>query len=121
MNTVLWVLQVLLAAAFLAAGANHFQYERARARMAWVAAVSPRLLRFIAIGELLGAAGVILPAVTGVLTWLTPLAAAALGLVMLLAVGFHASRREYPNIAFNLILFLLAAGVAYGRLAVVPL
>jgi hypothetical protein len=77
-------------------------------------------LRFIAIGELLGAAGVILPAVTGVLTWLTPLAASSLGVVMLLAVGFHASRREYPNIAFNLILFLLAAGVAYGRLAVVP-
>jgi hypothetical protein len=88
--------------------------------MAWVGVVSPRQLRFIAIGEQLGAAGVILPAVTGVLTWLTPLAAAALGVVMHLAVGFHASRREYPNIAFNLILFLLAAGVAYGRLAVVP-
>ncbi|MGH2605360.1 MAG: DoxX family protein [Anaerolineales bacterium] len=118
MNTALWVLQGLLAAAFLAAGVNHFQYERARA---WVAAVSPRLLRFIAICELLGAAGVILPAVTGVLTWLTPLAAAALGVVMLLALGFHASRREYPNIAFNLILLLLAAGVAYGRLVAVPL
>lgn len=121
MNTVVWVVQGLLAAAFLAAGVNHFQYQRARARMAWVAAVSPRLLRFIAICELLGAAGVILPAITGVLTWLTPLAAAALGIVMLLAVAFHASRREYPNIAFNLILLLLATAVAYGRLIVVPL
>ncbi len=121
MNTTIWVLQALLAAAFLGAGVNHLQYERARARMAWVTAVSPRLLWLIAICELLGAAGVILAAVTGVLAWLTPLAAAALGVVMLVAIGFHASRREYPNIVFNLILFLLAAGVAYGRLAVVPL
>ena len=93
----MWVLQGLLAAAFLGAGLNHLNYERARARMPWVAAVSPQLLKLIAICELLGAAGVILPAVTGVLTWLTPLAAAALGIVMLLAVGFHASRREAPR------------------------
>lgn len=121
MNTTLWVLQALLAAVFLGAGLSHIQYERARARMAWVAAVSPRLLKFVAICELLGAAGVILPAVTGVLPWLTPVAAAALAVVMLLAIGFHASRREVPNIAFNFVLFLLAAGVAYGRLALVPL
>ena len=41
----------------------------------WVAAVPRSLLTIIAICEILGGIGVILPAVTGILPWLTPLAA----------------------------------------------
>ncbi len=63
----------------------------------------------------------ILPTLTGILPWLTPLAASGLALIMLLAAGFHLVRREYPNIVFNLVLFALAAFVAYGRFVVVPL
>jgi hypothetical protein len=40
---------------------------------------------------------------------------------MLLASGFHFMRREYSAVAFNLVLFALAAFVAYGRFAIVPL
>lgn len=63
----------------------------------------------------------ILPDATGILPWLTPLAAALLALMMLLAAGFHLVRREYPNIVLNLILLALAAFVAYGRFVIVPL
>jgi VIT1/CCC1 family predicted Fe2+/Mn2+ transporter len=72
------------------------------------------------VSELLGGLGLLLPALTGTLPWLTPLAAAGLALIMLLAMGFHATRREAPAIVFNSILLVLAAFVAYGRFVVLP-
>ena len=122
MNIVLWILQVLLALAFLMAGTTKaFAYERAKTQMKWVAAVPRGLVTFIGMAELLGAIGLILPALTGILPWLTSLAAAGLVTVMALAIGFHATRREYPTIPANAVLGVLAAFVAYGRLMLVPL
>lgn len=122
MNIALWILQVLLGGLFLMAGVmKAFQYDRAKATLPWVKEVSRNLVTFIGVSELLGGLGLVLPALTGILTWLTPLAAAALALVMLLAAGFHASRREFPAIGFNLVLLLLAAFVAYGRFVLLPL
>jgi hypothetical protein len=89
--------------------------------MEWLSAVPPVLMTFIGSAEILGALGLILPAATGILPWLTPLAAAALALVMLLAASFHATRREYPNLTGNLVLLLVAAFVAYGRWVLAPL
>jgi hypothetical protein len=40
--------------------------------------------------------------------------------MMLLAVGFHVACRETPNIVVGLILFALAAFVAYGRWVIAP-
>jgi hypothetical protein len=87
----------------------------------WVGDIPHSLRIFIAICEVLGGIGVLLPALTGILPWLTPLAGALLGLVMLLAAGFHLIRREYPNLVLKLVLFVLAAAVAYGRYVLVPL
>ena len=78
------------------------------------------LLTFIALCAFLGGVGIILPAATGILTWITPVAAALLALMMLLAVGFHLACRETPNIIPGLILFALAAFVAYGRWVLAP-
>lgn len=124
MNIVLWIVQVLLGLAFLGAGYSHgFRAEQMKSQQGgqWVAAVPRGLLTFIALCEFLGGVGVILPAVTGILPWLTPLAAALLAVMMLLAAGFHLMRREYPNTVFNLVLLALAAFVAYVRFVVVPL
>ncbi len=122
MTVALWVVQVLLAAVFLPAGVLHgFQYERARAQLKWPAAVPRGVMAFIGVSEILGAVGLILPAVARNLPWLTPLAALGLAIIMVLAIGFHITRREYPNSAFNAVLLVLAAFVAYGRFAVAPL
>jgi hypothetical protein len=124
MNTVLWIVQALVGLAFVALGPNHaFRYDQMKSRpqMQWVAAVPRGLMAFIGICGILGGIGIILPALTGILPWLTPLAGALLALLMLLAAGFHLMRREYPNIVFNLILLALAAFVAYGRFVLVPL
>jgi len=77
-------------------------------------------VKTIGVLEILGAIGLILPALTGVLPWLTPLAALLLGVVMVLAIGFHIIRREAPNTIFNAVLALLAFAVAYGRFVVSP-
>ncbi len=124
MNTGLWIVQVLLGLAFLGAAYNHgFRAEQMKSQRGgqWVAAIPRALLTFIAICEFLGAIGLILPALTGILPWLTPLAGALLALLMLFAAGFHLMRREYPNIVFNLVLLAPAAFVAYGRFVIAPL
>lgn len=116
MNIALWVVQALLALAFLMAGSmKAFQYEKAKATMAWVKDVSKGLVSFIGLAEILGALGLVLPAVLGLPAILTPLAAAGLVLTMLLAAGFHLKRGENQAIVANLVLGALAAFVAYGR------
>ena len=120
MNIILWILQILLGLVFIAAGYNHgFNIKKARTQMVWMNAVSDNLLVFIGASEILGGVGLILPAVTRILPVLTAWAATGLAVVMVLAAVFHLTRREYQNIIFNLILFALAAFVAYGRFVLV--
>ena len=122
MNTVLWILQVLLGLAFVAAGVNHgFRQEQAKKQMVWMQDVSSGLLTFIGIAEILGGVGLVLPALTNILSVLTPLAAAGLTLIMILAAIFHFRRGENAAIIVNLILGALAAFVAYGRFVLVPM
>ena len=124
MNIVFWIAQILLALGFLMAGANHMlRYDQIKTQngMAWVNAMPRPLLTFIGACEILGALGVILPALTGIWPWLTPLAALGLVIVMALAVAFHVRRgNETTNIGVNLALLALAAFVAVGRGIVMP-
>ena len=122
MNIALWIVQAVVALMFLSVGVvKVFRQEQARARTKWMADVSRNLLTFIGICEILGAVGVILPALTGILPWLTPLAASGLALMMVLAMGFHARRGEYREMASVFVISLLAAFVAYGRWVLNPL
>ena len=123
-NIPLWILQVVLALAFLGAGVSHsVVYERSSAnpRMVWMTALPTNFVRTIGIVTLAGAIGLILPAVSGVAPWLTPLAAVMLTILMACAIVFHFTRREFPHIAFNAILGVLAGAIAYGRFVLSPL
>lgn len=122
MNIALWIVQVALAAMFVLAGMmKAFQYERARATLPWVKDVPRGLVTFIGVCELLGGLGLVLPGLTSILPWLTPLAATGLALIMLLAMIFHIRRGEGQAVLFNLVLLVLTVFVAYGRFAVAPL
>ena len=79
------------------------------------------LVRFIGISELLGAVGLILPALTKIKPLLTPLAALGLLTIMILAMGFHVSRGEAGTLPFNIVLGGLAAFVAWGRTSKAPI
>jgi uncharacterized membrane protein YphA (DoxX/SURF4 family) len=117
MGIALWVVQVLLAVAFLGAGALKLSQskEKLAKNMAWVEDFSPETVRLIGTLEVLGAIGVVLPTLTGILPWLTPLAALGLVLTMVGAIFTHLRRGEYPAIAGPVVLLVLAAFVAYGR------
>jgi len=123
LETALWVVQVLVALIFAFHGYRltlRLEQMRARPRSAWTRAVSGQLLRAIGILEVLAAVGLILPMLTGVLPWLTVLAAACVIVLMVLAIVFHLRRGEWPNIALNLIFLVLAAFIAYGRWVIAP-
>ena len=123
MNTILWIVQTLLALVFVAAGFSKLTLSKEKmvARMGWAQDFSPNALKAIGLAEVLGAVGLILPALTGILPWLTPLAAIGLVLIMIGAAFTHFRRGEYPSIIANLVLLALAAFVAYGRFVLVPL
>ncbi len=95
--------------------------ETIKKNMAFANVVPAALVRFIGGAELLGAIGLIVPAVTGIQSWLTVAAAGGLVLVMLLAAIYHASRREYSHIGVNVVLLLLAAFILVGRWVLAPL
>jgi len=122
MGIALWVVQVLVAVAFLGAGATKLSQpkEKLLKNMAWVEDFSQRTVRLIGALEVLGAIGVVVPALTGVLPWLTPLAALGLVLLMIGAALTHLRRTEYGYIAMNAVLLVLAAFVVYGRYFVLP-
>jgi uncharacterized membrane protein YphA (DoxX/SURF4 family) len=123
MNIVLWVVQILLALVFAMAGIMKVSqpFEKLAQNMEWVKNVGLRGVRLIGILEILGAIGLILPAVTGILPWLTPVAAIGLALTMIGAMITHGRRGEFPNMGFNLVLLLLAVFIVYGRFIAVPL
>jgi uncharacterized membrane protein YphA (DoxX/SURF4 family) len=117
MNIILWILQGLLAAVFLMAGAMKLLQpkERLAARMAWVNDFSPTQLKGIGTLEVLGAVGVTAPWALRILTFFTPLAALGLVLLMIGAAVTHIRRSEPLMLAGNVVLLVLAGVVATGR------
>jgi uncharacterized membrane protein YphA (DoxX/SURF4 family) len=113
---------VLVAAAFLVSGATKLSQpkEKLVKNMAWVEDFSQQTVRLIGAVEVLGAIGIVVPALTGILPWLTPLAALGLVLTMIGAALTHLRRTEYGSIAMNAVLLVLAAFVVYGRFFVLP-
>ncbi|MGB8343513.1 MAG: DoxX family protein [Ktedonobacteraceae bacterium] len=123
MNIALWIVQALLALVFVAAGLRKATQpiDRLAVSMKWAKDFSPWIVRVIGALEILGGIGVILPAVTGILPWLTPVAAIGLVLTMVGAMILHMRRGEVSHIGLNVILLLLALFVVYGRFVAVPL
>jgi len=119
MNNALWTVQVLLAAIYGMVGFREvFQTEKLREQMAWAKEESPGFLRFVGISELLGATGMILPLLTGILPWLTPLAAIGFGFIQFLAIlTVHLPRNDYNILPLNVVLLVLSIFVVVGRWA----
>jgi uncharacterized membrane protein len=118
MNITLWILQGLLAVAFFMAGTMKLVQPKTKLaeRMGWVNDFTGTQLKLIGFVEVLGALGLILPMVTGILPWLTPLAAAGLAINQYVASTVHARRgNEQQMQHMNYVLALFAIVIAVGR------
>lgn len=118
MSIALWVAQVILALAFLGAGAMKLtksKEELAENGMGFVEDFSPGAVRGIGAVEVLGALGLLLPALTGILPVLTPIAAAGLVITMLVAAAVHIRRGEQSDVIKNVVLGAIAVFIAWGR------
>ncbi len=120
MNVVLWILQLLLAVAFLAHGVMML------APPPEIAAIMneqlPRWFQvFLGTAEVLAAVGLTLPGVTRILPWLVPAAAAGIVIVMVSATVLHVLRAEYSSAVITFVLLLMAATVIYGRMTRWPI
>ena len=120
MNTVLWILQALLAAAFFAHGWIML-FPPASLVEQMNASIAPAFRLFIGVAEVLAAIGLTLPGITRVMPWLVSWAAAGLMIVMVSATIFHVVRGEVSSAVTTLILLVLATVVAYMRSKVTPI
>lgn len=118
MPIALWVTSGLLALAMFGAGTMKIVTPRTKLmeRMKWARTWTDGRVKLLGIAEVLGAIGLIVPQLTGILPILTPVAAMCLAVLMLGAVKTHADLRE-PVIA-PLVLALLGSFVALGRFGV---
>jgi putative oxidoreductase len=120
MNIALWVLQVLLAAAFLAHGWLFLTPPPDIAVQ--MNASLPRWFQlFLGVAEVLAAIGLTLPGATRVMPWLVTWAAGGIMIVTASATVFHLVRGEISSAATTLLLLGLATFVAYMRQRVLPI
>jgi len=116
MNIALWIAAATLAVLNLAVGVMKLTQPRDKLAesMAWAAHFSDNAVRAIGVLEILGAVGLILPAITGIAPVLVPLAAVGLALMQVGAAITNA-RYEPNRIPLNVVLILLSLFVAWGR------
>ena len=118
MNIAIWIITVLLALAFVAAGVMKVAQPRAKlaaSGMAWTNDFSDAGVKLVGLAELLGGLGLILPAVTGIAPILVPIAAAALTVIMIGAVVWHVRANDTKGAVPSLVLGILALVVAIAR------
>ena len=119
MNRALWIVTGLLAVAYLIGGAGKLIMPKEKIAATpgggWVEDFSAGAVKSIGALEVLGALGLVLPAVTGIVPVLVPLAAVGLVLLMVGAVITRLRRREAKFMVADLVYLALAAFVAWGR------
>lgn len=114
MNIILWLLQILLALAFLAHGIMFLAPPPEIA--AQMNASLPRWFQvFLGVAEVLAAIGLILPGLTRIKPGLVPAAAAGVMIVTVSATALHLWRAEYSAAGTTFVLLLVATFIAVGR------
>jgi len=123
MNTVFWVLQIILSIKLVSVAYTHgLRQDKASMQEAIrkFGDLARPMLAIAAGGTLLGAAGLVIPGALGEMSWLTPWIAAVVVGMLLVSIVLHVRGREQPKIWVSLILCAMAVAVAYGRWGVAP-
>lgn len=118
-NVVLWIVQGLLAALFLFSGVVKFMMPAAQLTKG--SPFSATFLYFIGVCEILGAIGLLLPSLTRIMPALTPLAAAALVIIMIGATITTVMTMGITLAILPCVTGILALFVAWGRWRLAPI
>lgn len=123
MNIILWIAQVLLAASFAFGGIMKlFQpIEALTAMWPWTGQIPIAFVKLTGTFDLLGAIGLILPALLRIKSNLTVVAAICCTLLMVCASVFHLVRGEGSQIGANIVFAILAVFIAWGRSKKAPI
>lgn len=123
LNIGLWTAQILLVLVYGLAGFMKVSQPipDLAAMMVWPGMVPAPFVRLLGVAELAGAAGLVLPMLTGILPRLTVAAALALALLQICAAIFHVTNAELYVLPVNSVLFALAVFIAWGRGRKLPL
>ncbi|MER5280465.1 DoxX family protein [Streptomyces sp. NPDC002809] len=115
MEIAYWIVAGLLAAFYLYAGGKKAAQSREQLApmMGWVDTVPMWLVRVVGVVEILGAAGLVLPPLTGIAPVLAIVAALGLLVLQVLAAALHLSRNEVGDTGLNAALITLAAVTAW--------
>jgi len=118
LNVLLWILQVLLAMLFTFAGVMKFVMSVEE--MTKQIALPGWFLHFIGGAEILGAIGLLLPGILRIRTGLTPLAAAALAVIMIGATAVNLKTGQRGAALTTVVIGLLLVFLAYNRRRMAP-
>jgi uncharacterized membrane protein YphA (DoxX/SURF4 family) len=122
MNLLLWVLQVLAALLYGSSGVMKvFLFDKVSEDVRSFDALPRKAWTALGLLELVCTVGLIVPAAFHWHPALTVVAATVLAIESLVFVGVHVKYREIPPIVMSVVLGLLMAFVAYGRMVLKPL
>src|SRR5262245_30521153 len=113
-NAVLWSVQIFLALFFLGAAIPKLT-GRGLERWTGFSQLPRGLVLGIGTAEVLGSVGLVLPMATGILPWLTPLAAIGLASNVLMATGFHVREDERLKAILTTLWATIAGIIGIGR------
>jgi hypothetical protein len=125
-NTTLWVIAIVLSAAFLVGGATQVLMSKEKYRSLggsqhWVDDFGAGHIKVIGGIKIIGAVGLVLPGLVGPAPALVPVAASGLMLVMAGAATTRFRRSEWKLMVGDVTFLALFAVLAWGRFGIEPL
>ena len=122
MNILLWILQILAALVYAASGVMKvFLFDKISQDVPSFGALPREAWMALGILELVCVVGLIVPAAFRWRPVLTVVAATLLAIESLVFVGVHVKYREMASIIMVVVLGLLMAFIAYGRMVLKPI
>ena len=117
MNTTIWIFQGVVASALTVSDLIIMLMPKDKlvTKLSWVKEYYDGMRYFICYPKILGAMGLILPMYLDILPILSPIAACCIAVFMLLAMGYHFTKREYKEVPATIIFFESAVRIAYNR------
>lgn len=122
MNILLWVLQILAALLYGSSGIMKvFMFDNVSKDVPSFGALPRNAWMALGIVELVCTVGLIVPAAFHWQPALTAVAAMVLAIESLVFVGVHIKYRETSTVILSVVLGLLMAFIAYGRMVLKPI